>query len=198
MTQHHDGQNGFTLIELMVTIFVLAILTVIAVPSFRDLIRRSEVSAASNALLVDISYARTEAINRGSIASICPSADGTSCSSTGATLDDGWIVYTYAPGAAVAASAYDNTKPASNLLLRHTGAQKTVSIESQTNAVLSFGPQGQTEPSGTEYHMQTCFRAPGASGHGTSTAQVPGSLMDVTASGAVATTTMGVSADCSP
>ena len=39
--------RGFTLIELMVTLAVLAILTMVAVPNFRDTIRRSRVSAAS-------------------------------------------------------------------------------------------------------------------------------------------------------
>lgn len=200
MTLHSERQDGFTLIELMVTIFVLAILLAIAVPSFRGVIHRSDVSAASNALLADISYARTEAINRGTYASICPSTDGTSCASDGATFDKGWIIYTYAPGAAAASSVYDSSKPDTNLLLRATGAQSSVSMQSDNSKVMSFGPQGQTAPASSStsstFDFMVCFRQNGASGHGTSTAEVPGTELKVNPSGSVTTSTLSASSDC--
>ena len=40
MTHAPRTTRGFTLVELMVTLAVLAILTMVAVPSFRDTIRR--------------------------------------------------------------------------------------------------------------------------------------------------------------
>lgn len=202
MMRHVDRQGGFTLIELMVTIFVLSILLAIAVPSFRGVIHRSDVSSGSNALLADISYARTEAINRGTYASICPSADGSSCSSDGATFDKGWIVYTYAPGSAVPGKAYDSTKDTTNLLLRVAGTQGSVSIQSDNSDVLSFGPQGQTVPASSSssasstFDFMVCFRQKDAGGHGTSTTEVPGTELTVNPSGSVTTKSMGVSSDC--
>ena len=76
-------QGGFTLLELMVTLAVASILAVIALPSFRDLLRKNQVSSANNALLADLSYARSEAITRGNIVSICPSSDGATCTAAG-------------------------------------------------------------------------------------------------------------------
>lgn len=198
MIRVNHASRGFTLLELMITITVAAILAVIAVPSFMNVIRRSDVTSASNALLADISYARTEAINRGGVASICASSDGKSCSTDGATFENGWIVYTYAPGAAVASSVFDDSKPTTNILLRYSAQKKSVSIQSSSSDVLSFGSQGQTLPQNSAYTLDICYQPGGSSGHGSSTVNVPGSQLTVSGSGAVTTKNLGVLADCSP
>jgi type IV fimbrial biogenesis protein FimT len=57
--------RGFTLLELMVTIAVLAILATVGVPSFRDLIQNNRVTTQTNELVTALSFARTEAVKRG-------------------------------------------------------------------------------------------------------------------------------------
>ena len=57
-------QSGFTLVELMFTITVLAVLLGIGVPNFRDFIRNSRMTAAANDLLADLNLARSEAVKR--------------------------------------------------------------------------------------------------------------------------------------
>ncbi len=84
------AQKGFTLIELMVTISVLAILLMIAVPSFNEATLGSKLGAHANSLVASAHLARSEAIKRNSAVALCVSTDGTSCASGG--WEQGWIV----------------------------------------------------------------------------------------------------------
>lgn len=57
-------EKGFTLLEVMLTVVVLAILVALAVPSFHNLILRSRLNAAVEDISVVIHLARSEAIMR--------------------------------------------------------------------------------------------------------------------------------------
>lgn len=59
------GQNGFNLIELMITIFIVSILLVIAVPSFQETIQSNRMTSVTNELVGALNFARSEAIRRG-------------------------------------------------------------------------------------------------------------------------------------
>lgn len=192
MTHASGTTRGFTLVELMVTLAVLAVLTMVALPSFRDTIRRSRVSAASNALLADLRYARTEAINRGQLVSLCPSSDGSKCTADGTAWDAGWLVYTYPAGAASANAAY----AAGNILLRAGAMRPDVTIEASTVDVVSFGQQGQLRP-GTALKFRTCIRASG-SGAGENSAAVPGAQLDLSGSGSLASKPLATGDACTP
>ncbi len=66
-----DRSSGFSLIELMVTIVVAAVLLAIAIPNFRNLILSNQLTTISNEWVTAVNYARSEAIKRGSAAVIC-------------------------------------------------------------------------------------------------------------------------------
>lgn len=83
--------GGFTLIELMVAIFVLAILLGVAVPSFRDAALGSRLTAYANDLVASAQIARSEAIKRNATVLMCASEDGEECG-TDAGWEVGWIV----------------------------------------------------------------------------------------------------------
>jgi len=189
--------RGFSLLELMVALAVASILAVVAAPSFRDMLRRNKVSAASNALLADLAYARSEAINRGNSVSMCPSSDQKTCASSSTAYESGWIIYTYVPGKGKANSAYDSSD-SSNVLLRASNARDNVSIQSVDSTIVSFGSQGQTQPSGKQFKFDVCFRPPGASGSGSSTDKVPGSMITVNASGSASSKSLPVQTGCAP
>lgn len=56
--------SGFTLVELVVTMAVVAILASMAVPSFRNMMAQSEMRAVSTALSLSMTRARSEATKR--------------------------------------------------------------------------------------------------------------------------------------
>ncbi|MBN8713103.1 MAG: GspH/FimT family pseudopilin [Xanthomonadales bacterium] len=182
--------QGFTLLELMTTITIVAVLLAIGVPSMRSMIQRNRVSSASNDLAASIAYARTTAINRGQLVSMCPSADGTSCTSAGQNFEPGWIVYSYPAGAASANKAYDSTAT----LLRAVDRRAGVSIYGLQSQVITFGLQGQLRP-GTALAFLTCARS-GDTGIGHSTATVHGVRMDVNGSGSTSTLNLAAGASC--
>lgn len=84
-------QQGLTLIELMVTLAVLAVVTTIAVPGFNTMIANNRALALGEDLAGALSYARTEAVKRGARVSLCGSTDGASCDGGWA---DRWLVVT--------------------------------------------------------------------------------------------------------
>ena len=81
--------GGFTLIELMVTVVVLAVLLGIAAPSFVSVIQNNRSTALANQLVTAMNLARMEAIRRGVQVTVCSSSDGTTCTGN---WTDGWLV----------------------------------------------------------------------------------------------------------
>lgn len=77
------GVAGFTLVELMVTLAVLAILIGVAMPSFTALTHRNRLTAAANELVGAMQTARMEAIRRNSRVVLCPTTTGTACADAG-------------------------------------------------------------------------------------------------------------------
>ncbi|ABM34100.1 GspH/FimT family pseudopilin [Paracidovorax citrulli] len=77
--------RGFTLIELMVTMALVAVLLRIGIPSFVSFQRNSELTSAANGLLASVNSARTEAMKRNMNAGLVPT--------TGSSWGGGWTAF---------------------------------------------------------------------------------------------------------
>jgi type IV fimbrial biogenesis protein FimT len=86
------AEQGFTLVELLMALAVMAILVMFAVPSFNSLMDSSKLTAASNALLSSMHLARSEAIKRGGRVVLCKTFDGVVCAERGG-WEQGWMVF---------------------------------------------------------------------------------------------------------
>ncbi|MBI4195798.1 MAG: GspH/FimT family pseudopilin [Betaproteobacteria bacterium] len=70
------GARGFTLIELMIVVVLLAVLISLAAPSMRDLVRDQRIKTATFDVYSSLVYARSEAIKRNGSVSVIPNAGG--------------------------------------------------------------------------------------------------------------------------
>ena len=78
-----------TLIELLIAMVVLAILLGIGIPQFRDAVLGARLRTMANDMFTSVQLARSEAIKRNAVMTLCASSDGATCTGT---WHDGWIV----------------------------------------------------------------------------------------------------------
>lgn len=114
-------EKGFTLVELMVTILVAAIVLAFAIPSFRTTTQDSRLTSQINRVTSAINYARSEAIKTKSSVSICGSSDQVNCNTGNFEL--GWVISSNPPRIGI---GMDNTtlrlnSPASTTVLQFDG-----------------------------------------------------------------------------
>lgn len=93
LTRHPaHTQSGFTFIELLIVIAIVAIGLVLALPSFSDAIERNRIAAQTNELMAAFNFARTEAIRSNAQVVVC----GVNASNNGCDTSNwnrGWLIY---------------------------------------------------------------------------------------------------------
>ena len=83
--------RGFTLVELMMVIVLVAILLAVGGPAFQGSLQRNRLQTSLNTVISALSFARSEAVIRNSPVGICPTTDSASCS--GSAWEAGWLVF---------------------------------------------------------------------------------------------------------
>lgn len=78
--------RGFTLVELLVALAVAAILASMAIPSGIEITRNAQVRAAANDVMAHALRARSEAMTRRALVTICASSDGMECTASAGGL----------------------------------------------------------------------------------------------------------------
>jgi type IV fimbrial biogenesis protein FimT len=83
--------RGFTLIEVLVTLTVMAVLLAVVVPSFQSAFLSNRLASYANSWMASAQVARAEAIKRNKQVVLCRSEDGDTCTASG-SWQKGWIV----------------------------------------------------------------------------------------------------------
>jgi type IV fimbrial biogenesis protein FimT len=95
LSGNSPGSKGFTIIEMLITIAVAAILLGVAVPSLQNFTANGQVVAASNSIVAGLNLARSTAVTLGERVAICHSDDESACTvdESDKDWDKGWIVF---------------------------------------------------------------------------------------------------------
>ena len=120
-TAGRHGTGGFSLVELMVTVAVVAILAAVASPALVSVVNNNRLASQSNEMVASLQIARSEAIRMNAPVSLCRSTNGTTCAAAGA-----WTRWIVVSGATV---------------LRDSSVRAPVQITSGA-ATITFRPDG--------------------------------------------------------
>ncbi len=145
--RNRTAQAGFTLVELMVAIAVLAILSAMAAPAFQQMIASSRITAATNDILGTLAHARSEAVKRSATVTVSANnndwtagwtstAGGTTVNSRSALADD--VVVDDGAVTTIAFTANGQTVNTGSIVIRssESGSCRTLQILGSGKALL--------------------------------------------------------------
>ncbi len=123
-------ERGFSLIELMVTVAVVAILAAVATPNLRSVIANNRLRSQTDEMIASLQMARGEAVRRNARIDVCRTTDGTTCAGSVGPWTR-WIVVDTQPRAGGEA----------NGVIAQATANPAVAISGSADRV-SFRPTG--------------------------------------------------------
>jgi type IV fimbrial biogenesis protein FimT len=134
--------HGFTLIELMITLLIMAIMLAWAVPSFQEIVRQNRLTTETNELVTALNLARSEAIKRGRNVTVTPSGGDWGAGWTIATTDSGGTAVTVRTGDGVSGTL-SMSGGAATFSYAATGFRNDGNGQSQINVCDSESSRGR-------------------------------------------------------
>lgn len=153
--------NGFTLIELMIVIAMLAILATLVVPGMASFVASRRVEDVARRLADDLALARNESVKRNSAVLVCADAaiTGATCAATPAATDwkKGWRICFDVDGD----GACDVGSSADPNPVRVQGAVSDAVTLSGPASRIRFNPNGSLSASAfTDFDVKSVRAAP--------------------------------------
>ncbi len=129
---------GFTIVELMITVSLLAILASLAAPSFTGTLRQNRLAAQANSFVAALNYARSETIIQNDNISVQPISGTTD-------WGNGWQVVTVDNAGAILSTlkVFNGIENASFILTPAVAGDTTINFTSNGNLELG-GALGNT------------------------------------------------------
>lgn len=161
--------KGFTLVELMVVIAIVAILATLAAPSFTRLIADAAIKEQVESMMDDFRFARSAAVKRGRSVTLCasnnPTAATPSCVVSDPDWAKGWIIFVDED--AVPNNTFEATD---ELLRRQEPASRSGGISSGTGGgavgqpprFIRFNPDGRTPGQQSSFTFEASVANSGA------------------------------------
>lgn len=147
----HSGA-GFTLVELMITIAIVAILLTVVAPSLFAFLLSTRLASQAKDIVSDVRLARSEAAARGQWVVMCPSTDGTTCTNTVATWPLGRVVFVD--------TNRNGTLDSGEAILQYSaalpGSTNVATTGFGTAVPITFNPYGAMMPLGTTGTFTLC------------------------------------------
>ena len=159
-----SGNVGISIVELVVSLAIVAILATTGVPAFSSFIQSNRLNESSFDMLATINLARTEAVKRRTRVLLCRSADPTlptpSCGGSANTWTTGWLVF--------ASGDSNSTYEAGTDTLLGIGLVDSSNVTVITNGTsdnnLEYNSDGTTNESGGTARFALCDQRGGAQG----------------------------------
>lgn len=142
-----NGSWGFSLIELLTALTVLAVLVALAIPSFTALINSNRLAAQSNEMVAGLQEARLESLRSNRRVTVCRSTDGATCNTAAGTWTR-WISFVDTNGNGIADGG--------ETLLRSSSIKTPLQVRS-TNQVLTFRADGMARNNASGALVENTF-----------------------------------------
>ena len=139
---HSHSASGLSLPELLVSMAVLTLLFAFTIPSMKSMVADRRVSALTADLYRSLVLARSEAIKRRSVVSVCSSRDAAYCDAENPEWQYGWLVFSDENN--------DGLRSNSERLIWVAPSQPEVmTIQWNRGASVRFNSRGQTTTAGS-------------------------------------------------
>ncbi len=141
------SQKGFGLLEILITLVIAGIVTLLVVPSFSTLVADNRLISTNNELGSSLSIAKSEAIRRQQQITVCQSNDALSDCDPSESWSNGWIIFVDDDGD----DAIDNGE---TVIRVHEAINSSLTLTYSAGTQLYFGSTGSL--SSTPGHFTLC------------------------------------------